>query len=155
MDLFNRMSAKGTARSMYQIGSRVESLAKNNAPISPAISVINRDRANTGRRKFKRRKASATSGAKPGGIVRSIKMTSDASSTTIFVPRNSEAGTYAGIIHDDKGKTWRKRGLGTVAKGPQADDKYISRGVDTMVKSGNIHTILSANHQRETGVALK
>ena len=47
----------------------------------------------------------------------------------IYVPRNSVAGKYAGIIHDGKGSSWFKRGAGTVAKGKKADDKFITRAI--------------------------
>lgn len=47
---------------------------------------------------------------------------------------NAEAGKYAKRIHDEKGKTWRKRGPGTVAKGARADDKYIQRAVQKAAK---------------------
>lgn len=36
-------------------------------------------------------------------------------------------GKYALRIHDEKGKAWRRRGPGTVAKGARADDKFILR----------------------------
>lgn len=57
-------------------------------------------------------------------------MTGDATHVDIFVPINSPAGQYAAKIHDGKGKTWSKRGVGTVAKGSKADAKYIERAID-------------------------
>lgn len=47
-----------------------------------------------------------------------------------YVSRHSEAGAYARRIHDDKGKTWFNRGIGTIAKGPQADEKFIERAIN-------------------------
>ena len=52
----------------------------------------------------------------------------------VYVAANAEAGKYAKRIHDEKGKTWRKRGPGTVAKGARADDKYILRAVQQAAK---------------------
>lgn len=70
--------------------------------------------------------------AKPGGLERSINASVDRGALTahIFVDANSEAGKYAVCIHDLKGKKWWKRGLGTVTKGKQADDKFIARAVN-------------------------
>ena len=48
---------------------------------------------------------------------------------SIMVPSNSPAGKYAGYIHDEKGSKWFKRGVGTIAKGPQADEKFIPRAI--------------------------
>ena len=48
----------------------------------------------------------------------------------ILVPSNSAAGDYAKKMHDEKGRTWKNRGVGTVAKGPQADEKYIERAIE-------------------------
>lgn len=48
----------------------------------------------------------------------------------IFVAANSEAGKYAARIHDKKGIDWENRGIGTIAKGPQADDKFIERALE-------------------------
>ena len=48
---------------------------------------------------------------------------------SVFVPSNSFAAKYAKRIHDDKGRTWQKRGPGTVAKGARADEKFIERAI--------------------------
>jgi hypothetical protein len=71
----------------------------------------------------------ATTRPTPGGLMRSIAFTSSDSQMEIFVPSNSPAGTYAKKIHDEKGSTWKERGPGTQAKGPQADEKFIERAV--------------------------
>jgi len=39
------------------------------------------------------------------------------------------AGRYAWRIHEEKGKTWFKRGKGTIAKGERADEKFIERAL--------------------------
>lgn len=85
-----------------------------------------------------RRKASSHSRAAPGGLAKSIQwrligkgFNLDAE---IYVAANAEAGKYAKRIHDEKGKTWWKRGPGTVAKGARADDKYILRAVQKAAK---------------------
>jgi hypothetical protein len=60
------------------------------------------------------------------GIIRKKILSID-----LGVPTNSGAGEYAKWIHDKKNKEggWKKRGVGTVAKGSQADDKYLYRAV--------------------------
>lgn len=50
----------------------------------------------------------------------------------IMVPANSAASGYASKIHDQKGRSWQQRGPGTVAKGPQADEKFIARAITTL-----------------------
>lgn len=66
----------------------------------------------------------------PGGLMRSIMMRSTDSLVEVFVPANSPAGTYAHKIHEEKGSAWKERGPGTQAKGPQADEKFISRAAE-------------------------
>ncbi len=48
----------------------------------------------------------------------------------IFVEANSEGGQYAVRIHDERYETWQNRGLGTIALGEQAREKFIERAVD-------------------------
>jgi len=62
-----------------------------------------------------------------GGLMRSITMRSTDALVEVFVSANSPAGQYAFKIHEEKGVTWKDRGPGTQAKGPQADDKFITR----------------------------
>ena len=66
----------------------------------------------------------------PGGLGRSIMMEYGDDHVEVFVPSNSEGAGYAEKIHNEKGKTWKERGPGTQAKGPQADDKFIERARD-------------------------
>ena len=63
----------------------------------------------------------------PGGLMRSIMMRSTDTLVEVFVPANSPAGTYAFKIHEEKGKSWKELGPGSQAKGPQADEKFITR----------------------------
>ncbi|MHA1572671.1 MAG: hypothetical protein ACTSX8_01635 [Alphaproteobacteria bacterium] len=66
----------------------------------------------------------------PGGLTASIRYDlPDADAVRVRVPINSQAGKYAKRIHDEKGKTWFRRGRGTKRKGAQADDKYIERAL--------------------------
>jgi hypothetical protein len=138
-----RLTEQGAARGMYRIGQLVATTARFYAPISPTQGQLNqlrkaewklRGKKPSGAQK-KAWKASknprATSRPKPGGLIRSIGMTSDAKNATIFVATNSEAGKYAYRIHEEKGKTWKNRGPGTVAKpaGLKADAKFISRAI--------------------------
>lgn len=86
-----------------------------------------------------RRKANSHSRHAPGGLERSIQWEVRgkglAMEGEVYVAANAEAGKYAKRIHDEKGKTWRKRGPGTVAKGARADDKFILRAVEAAVKA--------------------
>lgn len=86
-----------------------------------------------------RRKPNSHSRAAPGGLERSIRWQVKGSGLfqdgEIFVAANAEAGKYAKRIHDDKGKSWHKRGAGTRAKGTQADDKYIERAIEKARKT--------------------
>jgi len=65
----------------------------------------------------------------PGGLERAIEFASSAQEASIYVAANSEAGAYAFVIHELKGIKWHKRGLGTISKGPKADDDFIPRGI--------------------------
>lgn len=85
----------------------------------------------------------------PGGLMRSIEMSSDAEKAEIYVPANSPAGKYAKRIHDEKGVTWRERGPGTQAKGPLADDKFIERAITD--NQAEITRIIEDQMQRFVG----
>lgn len=82
-----------------------------------------------------RRNPRATSREKPGGLENSIRSASGVTPqllayAEVFVPSGVPAARYAVRIHDEKGRTWRNRGVGTVAKGSRADEKFISRARD-------------------------
>lgn len=86
-----------------------------------------------------RRKANSHSRHAPGGLERSIQWRMRgrglAQDAEVYVAANAEAGKYAARIHDEKGRSWFKRGPGTVAKGAKADDKYILRAVEEVRKT--------------------
>ena len=68
----------------------------------------------------------------PGGLQNSITMRNTPEQAEIFVPENSPAGKYAVRIHDMKNQPggWHNRGPGTIAKGAQADEKFIERAIN-------------------------
>ena len=132
MQAAQRGVERDAERAMYRIGATVKDRAQEYAPISPTVSQLRGAQTGTKRQKAagkKRRLASATTRAKPGSLQNSIRFTSTAAQADIFVPSNSPAGKYAKKIHDDKGTTWRNRGIGTQMKGAQADDKFIARAI--------------------------
>ena len=89
-----------------------------------------------------------TTGAKPGGLMRSITFASDAEKAEVFVASNSEAGKYAKKMHDDKGLSWWNRGPGTEAKGPQADHKFILRAIQD--EGENMAKIIDSEMEKAT-----
>ena len=108
--------------------------AVRNAPRSPTQAqkdALLKNRKKALSRRGKTRKARATTRAKPGGLERSVELKIDAvkMEASVYVAANSEGGRYAKKIHDEKGKSWGKRGPGTVIKGPRADEKFIARAV--------------------------
>ena len=140
------------SRGMLRAGLLVQREARRNAPRSPAQSQLKaeyreryqarKEAGKTASRKPKpkamgakpseakrpRRKARAV----PGGLEKSIEMRQDRPfEAAVFVAANSPAGKYARRMHDEKGRTWRRRGVGTRAKGGQADEKFIARAVDS------------------------
>jgi len=116
-----------------RVGSRVLDRAKRYAPKSPTDaekrSVSRASKAQMAAAK-KRRTSTATSRTKPGALQNSIQMRATSMLAEVFVPTNSPAGAYAWKIHEEKGVSWEKRGIGTVKKGAQADDKFIERAID-------------------------
>lgn len=106
--------------SLTTIGKHVKREAKLNAPKSPTMT----ERSATLKRK--KRTALRTT---PGGLEKSIEYEVKGGTCSVFVASNSYAGKYAKRIHDEKGKSWRKRGPGTIAKGSRADDKFIERAI--------------------------
>lgn len=128
--------------------------AKLNAPRGPTQTQLNKAQkaryvAKHGSAKgFSKHKASGMarrnpnshSRPQPGGLENSIKaQTVGAKNASemqaiIFIASNAPAGKYAKRIHDEKGKSWHKRGLGTVAKGVRADELFIKRAVDRVTQ---------------------
>ena len=105
----------------FKAGKLVEGTAKKYSPISPTKGQINAAR---------KRKGKTSQQVQPGTLMRSIRLMSyDANHAAIGVPSNSGAGKYASKIHDEKGSSWDEVGIGTEAKGPHADEKFITRAV--------------------------
>ena len=123
-----RNSVDASTRALNRIGLLAQREAKKNAPRSPTQKQKTNLRKT--RRKVKRN-ARAVSRAKPGGLERSIEMKSNGEEAQIFVAVNSEAGRYARKMHEGKNKPggWRRRGIGTIAKGGHADEKFIERAI--------------------------
>lgn len=113
------------ARSLTRIGQRVRDEAKRNAPRSPTMAQL------SATLKRKKRTARRTT---PGGLEKSIEYEVKGGTCSVFVAENAYCKTskgfnYAKRIHDEKGKLWRNRGPGTIAKGSRADDKFIERAI--------------------------
>lgn len=108
-----------------------------NAPISPTMAQLARIRRKTRQNTSKRKKASSYSRPVPGGLERSIEMEFSQAELRgeVFVADNSEAGKYAARIHDEKLITWHNRGIGTIAKGQQADEFFIERALESESKN--------------------
>lgn len=110
-------------RANNRVGKTVADLAATYSPISPKKSQGGGEEA------------------APGGLQNSIRHKATPAYVDIHVPINSQAGTYAVKMHDKKRKEWFRRGRGTVAKGPQADDKFIERAIGDSWKAGIIRNI--------------
>jgi len=158
LQTLNRVAKDGPAaslRALRAIGILVQREAKKNAPKSPSASLLNKARKTKGRRGWKKGKDGrlfkiakdrTVYRPSPGGLERSIEREVTSDSARIFVASNSAAGKYAGRIHDAKGKSWRNRGPGTIAKGARADDKFIKRAI--VDNEGKILDIIKAEHRR-------
>ena len=126
---------------MHKIGFKVKATAQEYCPESPSKSQVN---------KTLKRKKQTTRTTTPGELRKSIAFRSTALRVDIVVPQNSTAGEYANYIHNKKHKPdgWRKRGLGTQAKGSQADEKFIERARDKHVSDGSVKRILISEIKR-------
>lgn len=120
---------KRTERFLNRAAFIVHRDAVRNSPRSPTQAEKNKGRKTRGST-GNMRNVMAVSRAKPGGLERSIEKVVRGDEAIIFVASNSEAGSYAAKIHDEKGETWFKRGIGTISKGSKADDKFIERAID-------------------------
>ena len=117
-----RTTGANVRRTLARCGLIAVREAKANAPRSPTNKTLS---ATLKRKKRTSRKMM------PGGLEKSIEyeiLPGDAG-CSVFVASNSFAAKYAKRIHDDKGRTWQKRGPGTVAKGARADEKFIERAI--------------------------
>lgn len=111
---------------MQEVANDCMREAKKNAPVSPTVSQYNKTlvRKRRTRRRF-------VGGGLEKSISRSVEFSPKGQiEAHIFVPRNSAAGAYADYIHNKKNIKWFKRGIGTVAKGVRADEKFIERAVN-------------------------
>lgn len=107
-------------RAMARCGLIAVREAKANAPRSPTMKQLSatlKRKKRTSRRTY------------PSGLEKSIEYEVTEQGCSVFVASNSPAGKYAKRIHDEKGKTWRNRGAGTIAKGARADEKFIERAL--------------------------
>ena len=129
------------------VGLKVRSVAQQYACISPTQAQKNRLKKTRRRGK---RKATATTRAKPGGLRRSIEMEVDAArmQASIFVAQNSEGGKYAKRIHDERYISWRKLGPGSIAanNSGKVGEKFIERAITDNEK--NIHEALRKKLER-------
>jgi hypothetical protein len=120
-------------RAHTRMGAKVLATARLYSPKSPTLQERKKSSKATKAQwaaAEKRKLATATSRAMPGTLQNSIMLLATASIAEVFVPINSPAGAYAWKMHEEKGKTWKNRGVGTIAKGPKADEKFIERAIN-------------------------
>lgn len=115
----------GVHKALLAVGLNAQREAKRYAPKSPTM----KQRSATLKRKRRTKQKSNA-----GGLERSIDYEVFGDTVSVFIDQNAECTTekgfnYAKRIHDEKGVTWFKRGAGTIAKGPQADEKFIERAI--------------------------
>ena len=129
-----------------KLASRLQAEAMNNAPRSPKRAEIVAARKAAWKAKGKkptekqqkaweaRKKPDSHTRPMPGGLEQSIQAEvyteNHVMGVRVYVAANSMAGDYAKKMHDEKGKTWKKRGIGTVNKGSQADELFVKRAID-------------------------
>ena len=80
--------------------------------------------------------------------MRSIQIDATEGRCMVYVAANSEAGKYARFIHDGKDTKWFRRGPGTVAKGPEADSKFIERAIEHHHDNGDYKKIIKGEINR-------
>lgn len=140
-----RIAAVVADRGLPRVGKLVRDEAKINAPRSPTKEEFSAT--------LKRKKVTDRNDFFPGGLEQSIEYAVHFSQVFIFVRDNSPAGKYAKRIHDEKGRTWRNRGPGTIAKGEQADEKFIERAIRD--KGGDIDLIFQDELHKAVTEVLK
>lgn len=151
--MFDRLAAALDAeigRATFRVGQIFLRESVANAPRSPTMAQIKRDRKRreeNGMKKklsakqkafYKRlRSPTATTRPKPGGLEKSIQVETGTDAdgvafATVYVPRTSLAGKYADYIHNRRFQVpgWQDRGIGTKAKGDRAREKFIQRAMD-------------------------
>lgn len=138
-EMNDRISAAMRRTMQWVAEDWMSQAAHTYAPVSPTQAQIDQERAKRKGVKVSkvakaRRRRKTKTKPEPGGLERSISATVDQSGEDInaccFVRTPSEAQAYANVIHNEKGKRWHNRGLGTRAKGEKADEKFIERARD-------------------------
>jgi|LSQX01.1.fsa_nt_gb cell division septum initiation protein DivIVA len=140
---FHRDFYRGLDRGAQLVAIKLADEAVKNAPRSPTheqaeerykrMGQVDGKSISRKQRKEARRLArNMRTAGNPGGLERSIQGEYERSKKEIriFVASNSEAGSYAVKMHDEKGITWHNRGAGTIAKGARADHMFIERAID-------------------------
>lgn len=132
-------------RCHFEIGKILLPEARKNAPKSPTRQTLNRIRKT---KRKTRRNPRATSRHTPGTLEKSIQTDANEQRLEIGVPSNSNAGQYAYKMHEEKGRTWFKRGPGTVQKGAHADEKFIERAIEDNDANGLLAKIIAYEVER-------
>ena len=138
-EMNDRISSAMRRTMSWIAGDWMSQAAHTYAPVSPTQAQIDQERAKRKGVKVSkvakaRRRRKTKTKPEPGGLERSISATVDQSGEDInaccYVRTPSDAQDYANVIHNEKGKRWHNRGLGTRAKGDKADEKFIERSRD-------------------------
>lgn len=103
------------------------------APISPSQDQLS---------KARKRRGVPLLRAVPGGLMRSIDARAGSDYVEVYVALNSAAGKYAYKMHNLRHITWEKLGVGSMAKGAQAKEKYIFRAIKDREK--DLYVILQS-----------
>lgn len=111
---------RGEKRFLKKLGVIVQGLSRKYCPESPTKAMYARMNKSG---KTKRKSSGITTGQLRDSIRHDVTKTE----VSINVPANSRGGKYAKKIHDEKGQTWRNRGVRTREKGSKADEKFIYR----------------------------
>lgn len=130
---FPKQLGEARLRAGRRIGLHCVREAKRNAPRSPTKK--------THSKTLKRKRVTDRKDFFPGGLEKSIAFSVDPAigDVSVFVAWNSYAAAYAKKIHDERFRTWLRRGPGTVAKGDRAREKFIERAVaDNVGKYGRV-----------------
>ena len=109
---------RATKRAHSRIELNVLRTAKDYTPISPKKSQFAATLVG---------KVSKQTTFNPGGLMRSIRTRVTTEFMEIFVASGSEGSKYARKVHEKEGITqW---GPGTIAKGPQAKEQFMTRSI--------------------------
>jgi len=118
LDRLSTKAGSGMKTALQRIGLRVKGTAQAYCPESPTKGQYVRTLKT---RKTKRNDFN------PGALRNSITSKLEDESVLIYVPSNSPGGKYAEKIHDERGKTWKHLGPGSIAKNVSGNvgDKFI------------------------------